>query len=69
LQRLNIENKSSDAIVIENAPLEVKAANKAAIPCVVTLNTSPLTLADFEGLIFKDRIFKDTISAGKFLKK
>jgi hypothetical protein len=65
LQRLNIENKSSDAIVIENAPLGVKAA----IPCVVTLNTSLLTLADFEGLIFKDRIFKDTISAGKFLKK
>ncbi|MFL6469227.1 MAG: HAD family hydrolase [Nitrososphaeraceae archaeon] len=68
-QRLNLENNSSDAIVVENAPLGVKAANDAAIPCIVTLNSSPLTIADFEELISKDRIFKDTLSAGKFLKK
>ncbi|MFL6347516.1 MAG: HAD family hydrolase [Nitrososphaeraceae archaeon] len=68
-QRLNLQNNSSDAIVVENAPLGVKAANDAAIPCIVTLNSSPLTIADFEELISKDRIFKDTVSAGKFLKK
>jgi beta-phosphoglucomutase-like phosphatase (HAD superfamily) len=68
-QRLNLQNNSSDAIVVENAPLGVKAANYAAIPCIVTLNSSSLTIADFEGLISKYRIFKDTVSAGKFLKK
>jgi beta-phosphoglucomutase-like phosphatase (HAD superfamily) len=55
-------------VVVENAPLGVKAANNAGIPCIVTLNTSPLTIGDFEDLISKDRIFKDTASAGKFLK-
>lgn len=68
LQKLNVKNSLSDAIVVENAPLGVKAANDADILCIVTLNTSPLMIADFEGLISEDRIFKDTISAGKFLK-
>jgi HAD superfamily hydrolase (TIGR01509 family) len=68
LQRLKVENNPSDAVVVENAPLGVKAANNAGIPCIVTLNTSPLTIGDFEDLISKDRIFKDTASAGKFLK-
>jgi beta-phosphoglucomutase len=49
LQRLNVDNNTSDneAIVVENAPLGVKAANNADIPSIVTLNTSPLTIADF----------------------
>ena len=69
LQRLKVDNNNpSDAMVVENAPLGVKAANNAGIPCIVTLNTSPLTIGDFEDLISKDRIFKDTASAGKFLK-
>jgi beta-phosphoglucomutase-like phosphatase (HAD superfamily) len=70
LQRLNVDNNTSDneAIVVENAPLGVKAANNADIPSIVTLNTSPLTIADFKELISEDRIFKDTISAGKFLR-
>jgi beta-phosphoglucomutase len=68
LQSLKLDNNPSDAMVVENAPLGVKAANNAGIPCVVTLNTSPLTIGDFEGLISIDRIFKDTASAGKFLK-
>jgi beta-phosphoglucomutase len=68
LQRLKVDNNPSDAMVVENAPLGVKAANNADIPCIVTLNTSPLTIGDFEDLISKDRIFKDTASAGKFLK-
>jgi beta-phosphoglucomutase len=69
LQRLNINN-SSDALVVENAPFGVKAANNAGIPCIVTLNTSPLTISDFKDLISsEDRIFKDTKSAGNFLRK
>lgn len=75
LQRLNAGNTNNPspddvtvAVVVENAPLGVKAANNASMPCIVTLNTSPLTIDDFKGLISDDRIFKDTISAGKFLK-
>jgi beta-phosphoglucomutase len=69
LQRLNLNNPC-DAIVIENAPLGVKAANDADIPCIVTLNSSPLTIYDFKDLISspEDRIFKNTRSAGKYLK-
>ena len=65
LQRLNV--KPHDAIVVENAPLGVKAANSAGILCIVTLNTSPLVLSDFKGLISEERMFKDTSSAGNFL--
>jgi beta-phosphoglucomutase len=68
LQRLDVYNNISEAIVVENAPLGVKAANNADIPSIVTLNTSPLTIADFKELISEDRIFKDTISAGRFLR-
>jgi beta-phosphoglucomutase-like phosphatase (HAD superfamily) len=66
LQRLNV--KPSDAVVVENAPLGVKAANSAGIPCIVTFNASPLAISDFKGLISEERIFKNTSSAGNFLK-
>jgi beta-phosphoglucomutase len=65
LQRLNV--KAADAVVVENAPLGIKAANGASILCIVTLNRSPLTSSDFKDLISKDRVFKDTNSAGSFL--
>jgi beta-phosphoglucomutase len=58
----------TDIIIVENAPLGVKAANAAKIKSIVALNTSQLTLADFKGLINGDRIFRDTASAGIFLK-
>ena len=61
LQSLNLDN--NEALVVENAPLGVKSANDAAIPSIVTLNTSPLAIDDFKELISEDRIFKDTISA------
>jgi beta-phosphoglucomutase len=67
LQRLNLD--ASDTLVVENAPLGIKAANDAGMPSIVTLNTSPLAIDDFKGLISEDKIFKDTISAGGFLKK
>jgi beta-phosphoglucomutase len=65
LKRLNA--RPSDAVVVENAPLGVKAAKSAGIPCILTLNTSPLAISDFKGLISEDRVFKDTSSAGNFL--
>jgi len=65
LQRLNV--KHPDAVVVENSPLGVKAANSAGILCIVTLNRSPLTISDFKGLISEDRVFKDTNSSGSFL--
>lgn len=66
LRRLNV--KPNDTVVVENAPLGVKAADKAGIPFIVTLNTSPLAISDFKGLTSQERIFKSTNSAGKFLK-
>jgi HAD superfamily hydrolase (TIGR01509 family) len=67
LQKLNLDN--NEALVVENAPLGIKSANDAGIQSIVTLNTSPLALDDFKDLIPEDRIFKDTKSAGRFLKK
>jgi beta-phosphoglucomutase len=58
----------SEAIVVENAPLGVKAANNAAIRCIVTLNNTPLKVSDFEGLIEQESIFPNTRSAISFLK-
>jgi beta-phosphoglucomutase len=66
LKRLNV--KAPDAVVVENAPLGVKAANSAGILCIVTLNKSPLVISDFKGLISEDRVFKDINSAGSFLR-
>ena len=57
------------AIVIENAPLGVRAANNAGIRCIVTLNNTPLKTSDFDGLISEELIFLDTKSASSFLKK
>jgi beta-phosphoglucomutase len=59
----------SEAIVVENAPLGVKAANNAKIRCIVTLNNTPLKLSDFEGLIAHELIFPNTSSAISFLKE
>jgi HAD superfamily hydrolase (TIGR01509 family) len=59
----------SEAIVVENAPLGVKAANNAGIRCIVTLNNTPLKISDFEGLIAHESIFPDTSSASLFLKE
>ena len=61
--------KESEAIVVENAPLGVKAANNAGIRCIVTLNNTPLKISDFEGLIVSGSIFPNTSSASSFLKE
>jgi HAD superfamily hydrolase (TIGR01509 family) len=59
----------SEAIVVENAPLGVKAANNAKIRCIVTLNNTPLKLSDFEDLIEQELIFPNTSSAISFLRE
>jgi beta-phosphoglucomutase len=66
LERMNL--KPQEALVVENAPLGVQAANKAGIECIVTLNNSTLIISDFKGLIEEDRVFESTQSATEFLK-
>ena len=61
--------KESEAIVVENAPLGVKAANNAGIRCIVTLNNTLLNISDFDGLIVSGSIFPNTSSASSFLKE
>lgn len=69
LQKMNI--KSSECIVVENAPLGVEAANKAGIRCILTLNNTPLDIStDFNNIISKEtQIFRDTKSTTHFLRK
>jgi beta-phosphoglucomutase len=69
LQKMNI--KSSECIVVENAPLGVEAANKAGIRCILTLNNTPLNIStDFNNIISNDtQIFRDTKSIADFLRK
>jgi beta-phosphoglucomutase len=59
----------SEALVVENALLGVRAANNAGIRCIVTLNNTPLKISDFDGLISDESIFPDTNSARSILKK
>lgn len=61
LSKLNV-SEAKDAVVVENAPLGVRAANNASIPCYVALNDTLLSLSDFEGIIAKDRVFEKTSS-------
>lgn len=64
--------KPSDVIVVENSPLGVEAAVRAGLKYIITLNNTPLELrADFKEVISSDLekvTFKDTKSAGEFLK-
>jgi len=67
-----LELKSSEALVVENAPLGVDSATKANIEYIITLNNTPLELSDFHCIsndidFVTKRIYEDTRSAGKFL--
>jgi beta-phosphoglucomutase len=70
LQRMNLT--PSEAIVVENSPFGIEAANKAGIPYIITLNNTPLEISDFGSLLeeckLNNRIFNDTKAAGNFLK-
>lgn len=59
----------SKALIAENAPLGVEAANNAGIPCIVILNNTPLNIQDFRSIISEDKIFKNTSSAAGFIKE
>jgi beta-phosphoglucomutase len=59
----------SKALIAENAPLGVKAANNAGIQCIVILNNTPLNIQDFRSTIKEDRIFRDIHSAAGFIKE
>ncbi len=67
LQRLEIP--LSHALIVENAPLGVRAANNARIKCIVILNSSPLLHVDFEGIIKSENIFTDIKMANTMLKE
>lgn len=60
LKKLHVLAK--DAVVVENAPLGVRAANNAGIPCYVALNTTLLGRPDFAGIMPAERIFDKTSS-------
>jgi beta-phosphoglucomutase len=71
LDKLNL--KPSEAIIVENAPLGVKSAIRAGVRYIVTLNNTPLDLADFKDVLPNNEkevnniVYKDTKSASKFL--
>jgi HAD superfamily hydrolase (TIGR01509 family) len=67
LRGMNINQQS--ALVVENAPLGIDAANTAGIQSLVLLNNSPLSKSDFEGKIDRSRIFKDTVSISAILSE
>jgi HAD superfamily hydrolase (TIGR01509 family) len=58
----------SKALIVENAPLGVEAANNAGISCIVVLNNTPLNIQDFRSVISDDKIFKETISAAGYIE-
>jgi len=60
---------TTEALVVENAPSGVEAANRAGIPCIVVLNNTPLDTTDFKSLISEERILKRTDWAFNFLEK
>jgi beta-phosphoglucomutase len=65
LERMKVKPK--DALVVENAPLGVRAANSAGIGCYVALNNTPLARSDFASMISQDRIFERTGLLGRVL--
>jgi HAD superfamily hydrolase (TIGR01509 family) len=67
LRRMKV--RPADAVVVENAPLGVRAANSAGISCYVALNNTPLARSDFKGIIPEDRIFGKTGLLEKVLCK
>jgi HAD superfamily hydrolase (TIGR01509 family) len=67
LRRLEIP--PSHALIVENAPLGVQAANNAGIKCIVVLNSSPLSILDFKGIIKDEKsIFRDIKAANSAIK-
>lgn len=58
IKRIHLQ--PSDVVVVENAPLGVRAAASAGMECVVVLNNSPLGRDDFD--VADEKIFEETQS-------
>ncbi|HJS68648.1 MAG TPA: HAD family phosphatase [Nitrososphaera sp.] len=67
LSRMKVEPR--DALVVENAPPGVRAANSAGIACYVVLNNTPLVRSDFKSIIPEGRILEKTGLLRKVLCK
>lgn len=68
LSRLGIP--PPNALIVENAPLGAQAARRAAVKCIVVLNSSPLSAGDFsESIENESHIFKDMDAVSGLLKK
>ena len=68
LEEIILKIDKAEAIVVENAPLGVEAANKAGLQSIIVLNNTPLQIKDFKFIIDYDRIFKETKDAAKLLE-
>jgi HAD superfamily hydrolase (TIGR01509 family) len=58
-----------NALVVENAPLGIDAANTAGIQSLALLNNSPLYKKDFDGKIDSRRIFANIASIAEVLSE
>jgi beta-phosphoglucomutase len=67
LRRMKLS--AEDAVVVENAPLGVKAANNASIDCFVVLNNTPLARFDFGSIIPQNKIFEKTSALRKLIEE
>jgi beta-phosphoglucomutase len=67
LRRMKL--RAEDAVVVENAPLGVKAANNASIDCFVVLNNTPLARFDFGSIIPQNKIFEKTSALRKLIEE
>lgn len=63
-----------EALIVENSPFGITAANRASVRYIITLNNTPLTESDFYDFLpvlirdeFKDYIFKDTGSTKDYI--
>jgi beta-phosphoglucomutase len=67
LRRMKL--RAPDVVVVENAPLGVKAANNASIDCFVVLNNTPLVRFDFDSIIPQNRIIEKTSELRKVIEE
>ena len=67
LRRMKL--RAEDAVVVENAPLGVKAAKNASIDCFVVLNNTPLARFDFDSIIPQNKIFEKTSALRKVIEE
>ena len=74
IETAKVHNK--DALIVENSPFGITAANRADVRYIITLNNTPLTIDDFYHFLpipiktkLKDYIFENTKSIRDFILK